>query len=155
LAAGIFPASKDRGGAPRAPQSEASAGPPERKSVSIGILLARLVALALCALGLGAIAAPVPSSKGYGLPQTDPAALTFIRAMGVRDLALGIILGALSKPGSRAGLTVAVAASSLVALGDFTLVAPSATPAARTALKVHGSGIIGLSLLVAILRTGR
>jgi hypothetical protein len=75
--------------------------------------------------------------------------------MGVRDLVLGIIVGALARSESRDGLTIAVAASTLVAAGDFALVAPSATPAARTALKVHGSGIVGLLLLWALLRSGR
>jgi len=111
--------------------------------------------LALCALGVGAMVAPRPSARGYGLPSSDPTALTFIRAMGARDLVLGLIVGALAKPESRPGLSATIAATTLVAAADFSLVAQSETPEARTALKVHGAGIAGLLVLWAILRSGR
>jgi hypothetical protein len=121
----------------------------------VGIFLARLLAFGLCALGVGALIAPKPSSRGYGLPSTDPDALTFIRAMGARDLVLGLIVGGLAKPGSRAGLNSAVAATALVAAADFALVAPSDTKESRSALLVHGSGVAGLFVLWMILRSGR
>lgn len=118
----------------------------------MGIVLARLFALALVALGIGAIAAPKPSSRGYGLPSDDSNALAFVRGMGVRDLVLGIIVARLAREDARKNLSAAVAASTLVAAGDFALVSRSATPEARTARIVHGSGVAALLVLWAILR---
>lgn len=118
-------------------------------------MLARLLALGLCAVGAGALFAPASSSRGYGLPSSDPAALALIRAMGVRDVVLGLIVGSLSNARSRDVLAGSIAATALVAAGDFSIVSQSETPEARTALKVHGGGIAGLLLLWAIVRAGR
>jgi hypothetical protein len=120
-----------------------------------GIAFARLAALALCTLGAGALVFPGPSSRGYGLPSNDPTAQAYVRATGLRDLVLGLILGALAGEDSRSGLTSAVAASTLVAAGDFALVSRSDTKEAKLATKVHGTGILGLLTLWAILRVGK
>jgi hypothetical protein len=121
----------------------------------MGLSLARLVALAFCALGVGALFAPKPSSRGYGLPSDDPTALALIRAMGARDLALGLVVAALARKESRAGLTSTIAVSALVAAADFSLVVPNETVEAQRALVLHGSGVAGLLFIWALLRSGR
>jgi hypothetical protein len=123
--------------------------------VSAGIWFARVVAAGLLAIGAGAVVAPKPSSRGYGMPSDDPVALAFVRAMGTRDIALGLIVAALCRPDARTGLTAAIGATALVAGTDFALVAGSEAPEAERALFVHGGGVAALALLWVLLRGGR
>jgi hypothetical protein len=120
-----------------------------------GILLGRLVAFGLLAIGAGATLAPAASARGYGIPSEDPATLAYVRGLGVRDVALGLILGALAFPESRPALATAVGASALVAAADFSLVSRFGDGTLRLPRLVHGAGTLGLIGLWIALRAGK
>ncbi len=77
-------------------------------------------ALAFLGIGAGAVLAPRFSAGQYGLPGTDPTALAFVRATGVRDALLGGLI--LASLGDRAALRRTLAWSSLVGLADAGIV---------------------------------
>ena len=119
----------------------------------IGLAITALVALGLIGIGVGALVAPRPSSQQYGIASDDTRALAFIRAMGVRDLVLGVLLLILAAAGRRDLLAWGMAATAAIALVDFALVsAAGARTAARTLHAVGGIGVLVAALVIA---TGR
>ena len=67
------------------------------------IFLSAIVALSLVAIGAGAIVAPRMFAMQYGIELDDPRALGFLRAMGVRDLAIGVLFVESAKSAGSAG----------------------------------------------------
>ncbi len=120
-----------------------------------GILLGRFVAFGLLAIGAGAALAPGASARGYGIPSDDPATLAYVRGLGVRDIALGLILGSLAFPESRPALASAVGASALVAAADFSLVSRFGDRTLPLPRLVHGAGTVALIGLWFALRAGK
>ncbi len=110
----------------------------------IGTILAYAAATAFISLGLGALAAPKTSSRQYGLATDDEDALAYVRALGVRDLVLGLALFAFSL--AREGNAAAIVAEfgALIGFSDFLIVAARRGNAARRNLVIHGAGTIGL-----------
>jgi hypothetical protein len=88
----------------------------------VGWLLSVVVALGLTAVGVTALVAPRASATQYGIVVDDPRAFAFIRAMGVRDVVIGVLLGLLVEAGTRAALAWAISATSLIAVVDLALV---------------------------------
>ena len=130
----------------------------------IGWVLSVLVPLGLVAVGLAALVAPRTSSSHYGLVIDDPRALALIRAMGIRDVVIGILLALLALARARAALVWAMFAVAMVALLDLAVVtadrrAAAATGAAKRrfdrACCLHAAGAIGLLVAGAVLRAGR
>lgn len=125
------------------------------KSGVIGSTLSALVALAFVTLGAGSFVAPRALAGNYGLPVSDDTGVAYVRALGVRDLVLGLLTGAfLLARVPRGVLGVTVAFCALVGAGDFTLVATTPT-ANRKCLPIHGFGTVGLVVIWALLRRGR
>src|SRR5262245_47051800 len=123
----------------------------------IGWVLSILVPLALVALGAGALVAPRTASAQFGIVLDDPRALAFIRAMGVRDLALGILLALLALQRARDALAWGMFAVRLVALADFAVVTADHRPGAGGVDRsryLHAVGAIGLLVAGAVLRAG-
>jgi Domain of unknown function (DUF4267) len=113
----------------------------------LGLGLAGLAALALIGIGLGALLAPRFSSRQYGILLEDPRALAFIRAMGVRDGVIGVLLLLLAGAGRRELLAWALLATTAIAGVDFALVWRDRAPAAgprSTARLLHALGALGL-----------
>lgn len=110
----------------------------------IGTILAYAAATAFISLGLGALAAPKASSLQYGLATEDEDALAYVRALGVRDLVLGLALFAfsLAREGNAAAIVAELGA--LIGFSDFLIVASRRGNAARRNLVIHGAGTIGL-----------
>ncbi len=82
--------------------------------------LAAAFGAGLLGLGAGAILAPRWSAGQYGLPSDNPTSLALIRALGIRDIALGgAFLASLSNRRTLAALS---AWSTLVALTDAAVV---------------------------------
>jgi hypothetical protein len=100
------------------------------------------VAFCLCAIGVGALAAPLASSKQFGIPAEGAGGLAFIRAMGARDLVIGVLLLLLAAAGRRELLAWGLIASAAIACVDFAVV--SAAGARLSARLVHGLGGAGL-----------
>lgn len=128
----------------------------------IGMILCGVAALGLVGIGIGAIVAPAFSAGQYGIVVADPRALAYLRAMGARDLALGIVLALLMALGSPGLLAASVAACALVAIVDFAVVladphpgtAPPAVPRGLS-LSLHGGGAIGLLATAVLVALGR
>ncbi len=121
----------------------------------IGSTLSTLVALAFVGLGAGSFVAPHALAKNYGLPISDATGVAYVRALGMRDLVLGLLVGAFlvaRVPRGVLGITIALCA--LVGAGDFTLVATT-SGANRKGLPIHGAGTAGLIVIWAFLRGGR
>ena len=120
----------------------------------IGMTLAVLGALAFLAIGVAALVAPKMSSEQYGLPSSEPFALAFVRALGVRDLVLGLIVLFFVVGGSRGAASAVLAVCVLVALADGLLVYRERGTSALKSLITHGVGGIALLVAWAALRAG-
>ena len=120
----------------------------------IGLVLTGLVALGWLGIGVGALAAPRAASRQYGIVIDDVRSLAFIRAMGVRDLVIGVLVLLLASTGRQGLLALGMAASAAIALLDFAVVSGdrAARPNARL---VHGGGAIALLVAALVIATGR
>lgn len=120
----------------------------------IGSVFAGLGGLAFLALGIGALIAPGYSSTQYGLPTTDRTALALIRAIGARDLVLGIVVLLLLASRDRGAVGLVLAVSVLAAVGDATAVATGRSDAGPRQLAVHIGGAAALLVAWATIRSG-
>ena len=125
----------------------------------LGSVLSALVFLALVAVGVVALVAPRFSASQYGIVIDDPRALALIRAMGVRDVAIGALIALLALTGAREALVWAMFATAPVALIDLALVAADRRTAGTghrldRSCALHAAGAIGLLVTAAILRAG-
>src|SRR4030095_14235982 len=102
--------------------------------------------IALGLLGIGALAllAPRLSARQYGIVLDDARALAFIRAMGVRDVVLGVLLLLLASAERRDLLALGVVASAAVAAVDFVVVSRDRPPPPARARLLHAGGALGL-----------
>lgn len=128
----------------------------------IGMMLCGVATLGLLGIGMGAIVAPAFSSGQYGIVVADARALAYLRAMGARDLVLGIVLVLLMALGSSALLAASVAACALVAIVDFAVVFADRRPATAQpgmprslSLTLHAGGAIGLLAASVMVALGR
>ena len=114
----------------------------------IGSALSALVALAFIALGIGSYVAPKKLAENYGLPISSATEIAYLRALGTRDLVLGLLVARfLLAAESRGALRSTIAVSAIVAAADFSAVFGVRRAAAKQALAIHGSGIVGLLLI--------
>jgi hypothetical protein len=119
----------------------------------IGLALTGLVALGLIAIAVGALVAPRASSRQYGIPLDDPRALAVLRAMGARDLVIGLLLLLLAGAGRRDLLAWGVAVSAAIALVDLVVV--SRAGAGTRARALHAGGALGLLVAALVIAAGR
>jgi hypothetical protein len=110
----------------------------------IGSFLSALVALGFLALGAGAAVRPRALAAGYGVPADDGPQLAYVRAVGARDAALGLLVLSFLATRSRAPLRAVLGVSALVAASDFALVYGARGKAASPNLAIHGGGFAGL-----------
>jgi Domain of unknown function (DUF4267) len=124
----------------------------------IGQSLAMLAILALVAIGVGGLAAPGRASDEYGIVLDDPRALGLIRAMAVRDVVLGGLLGLLALTATREVLGWAMGLTALVAAVDLVVVTTDRSGTTSSAMNraslLHGGGLIGLLVAAGVLWTG-
>lgn len=128
----------------------------------IGMVLCGVAALGLLGIGIGAIVAPAFSAGQYGIVVADARALAYLRAMGARDLALGIVLALLMALGSPALLAASVAACALIAIVDCAVVLADPRPGTDpqtvprgVSLTLHAGGAIGLLATAVLVALGR
>jgi len=128
----------------------------------VGWCLAAGGILSLLAIGIGALLIPRTASAQYGIVLDDPRALAFVRAMGVRDLSLGLVLGVLAARADRAGLGWAMLALMPVALLDLAVVSADQRAVQRGhspgtgawARVLHAAGVVGLLVAAMALFAG-
>lgn len=91
-------------------------------ATSLGLASAGLCAVSF--LGIGASAFPLPDllAKIYGTPIADAAGTALIRALALRDIALGLALAVHVVRGQGGAAAVLLAVTALVAVVDFGLV---------------------------------
>ncbi len=88
-------------------------------SGSVPAVLADIAGAGLLAVGALGVIFPAPLAQSFGMPLEDRAAAVFVRATGVRDLALGAVVLAASLRGAGGVLLVAVIACLAISLADF------------------------------------
>lgn len=121
----------------------------------IGSIVAGLGGCAFFCIGILALLAPGISSEQYGLPTTDRTALALIRAVGARDLVLGIIVLLLLAARNRAALELVLGVSILAAAGDAAAVTAGRSDAGPRQLAVHAGGAAALFVAWRLVRSGR
>jgi hypothetical protein len=124
----------------------------------IGWFLATLVIAGLIAIGLAGVLTPRRASAQYGIVLDDARALGLIRAMAVRDLVIGGLLGMMALAATRDALGWAMCLTALIAAVDLLVVTEdrSATSRSRTdrATALHGGGAVGLLVAGGVLLAG-
>lgn len=123
----------------------------------IGWLLVGLVVSGLLGIGTLAVVAPRSSAAQYGIVVDDPRALAFIRAMGMRDVVIGLLLGLLAASRSRALVAWGLYAATLIAILDFVVVTMDGRPVVERGVParvLHAAGAIGLAIAGAVVHAG-
>lgn len=92
-------------------------------------------------LGLLFVARPDLGAGIYGVPGHDPATIVYLRAVGCRDLALAAYLFGLAVVGQVRALTIVLAATIVIPLGDIALLYRSGTGHAVPYL-LHGASLL-------------
>jgi hypothetical protein len=127
----------------------------------LGWALSAVIIISLVVVGFGALGAPRRWAALYGIVLDDRRALAFIRAMGVRDLVIGGLLGVIAYQRARTGLGWGLFLTAVVALADYIVVAAdrrAATPGSRAHTRdtrvLHATGAAGLVVTACLLLAG-
>jgi hypothetical protein len=105
-------------------------------------------------IGVVFLASPGPAAAFYGVPSHDREALLYVRAVGLRDLALASYLLGLTLKGQHRALSIVLAGTILIPVGDILLLASAGGQAAHYLL--HGaSALCFAALALWSHRTGR
>ena len=109
----------------------------------IGMILALLGATAFIAIGTAALVAPKTSSEQYGLPSTERYALSLVRALGARDLVLGLILLGLVLGKANFAILLTLSLSAVIAIIDASIVNRERGADGRKSVLTHTIGALG------------
>ena len=128
----------------------------------LGSFLSAVVIISLLAIGCGGIVAPRIGAAQYGIVLDDRRSLAFLRAMAVRDLVIGGLLGLLALRASREALGWGMGISVVVAALDFVLVVadrrtalhPAPVGTRMAAPVLHAAGAAALVGTAAVLIAG-
>jgi uncharacterized protein YjeT (DUF2065 family) len=109
------------------------------------------IAIVLVIIGLYALAAPHALSRGYGVLADGHDAHGYVRATGIRDVALGVLLGATAYFHSLPLLIVFAAVGIVVSIADFAIVWHHGHERRfHAAHGIHASGIVAFVLIIAM-----
>ncbi len=115
------------------------------------ILLAYLAGIGLVAVGIGALLRPAGLAHSYGLPVESPNGLSFVRAAGVRDIVLGLILIAAAYLQNVDQIIVVVAAGLVLSLADFTIAFAGNGGRIHRQHVTHAGGAIAFAVILVML----
>jgi hypothetical protein len=119
--------------------------------MSLVLLLGWIVAAVLAVVGLVALIFPQTLARHYGVAAEGHAAAGFVRATGIRDLALGGILAATVYIGNLPLIVVFAIAGIAVSCADlFIAWHHGHERRVRTAHAIHASGIAAFILILAM-----
>jgi hypothetical protein len=107
-----------------------------------------IVALALVIVGIVALAAPHRMAHAYGLPLDGNSSRGFARATGIRDVAIGVALGAAVYYRDVPLLVVLAAAGVILSLTDLAIAAHAGGWKLRREHGVHAAGVIAFVLVL-------
>ncbi len=113
-------------------------------------LLGWAIAIVLVVLGAYALVAPHPLARQYGVSAEGHAAAGFVRATGIRDIAVGVVLGAAAYFHAVALLVVIAAAGIAVSIVDFWIVWHHGHRRLHPAHGVHAAGVVAFVLILAM-----
>ena len=112
--------------------------------------LAWTIAVVLILVGLYAFANPQELARRYGVAARGRDAAAFVRATGIRDIALGVVLAAVAYVHALALLIVIAAMGLIVSLADFRIVSHHGEHRQHAAHAIHASGIVAFILVIAM-----
>ncbi len=119
--------------------------------ITVLFYLAWVIAIVLVAVGIYAMLAPHPLARRYGVTAHTPDAAAFVRATGIRDVALGVVLGATAYVRFLPLLVVLAVAGIAVSIVDFLIVLHHhETKRHHAAHAIHASGIVAFVLVLAM-----
>ncbi len=119
--------------------------------ITVLFYLAWVIAIVLVAVGIYALWAPHPLARRYGVTAHTPDAAAFVRATGIRDIALGVVLGATAYVRYLPLLVVLAAAGIAVSIADFFIaLRHHETKKHHAAHAIHASGIVAFVLILAM-----
>ena len=97
-------------------------------------------------LGVLCLLAPAAAARLFGLEADAPAALFYVRAIGLRDAALALYLFGLALAGRRRALTIVALGTLIIPLGDMLLLAASGAGGPLNYL-LHGASLLCFAAL--------
>jgi predicted Na+-dependent transporter len=112
--------------------------------------LAWIIAVVLVAIGIYALVRPDDLARRYGVPAEKREAGAYVRAAGVRDIALGVVLAATAYFHSLPLLVVFAVVGIVVSIADLGIVHQHGRPPHHAAHAIHGSGIIAFILVLSM-----
>lgn len=113
-------------------------------------IVAYLVALALAAIGAAGLGFPRGAARWYGLTADGDSAHAFVRAAALRDLAIGVVLGAAAYFHDVAVTIVVAIAGIVLAIGDFAIAYHASGRRVRREHASHFAGALAFALVLAM-----
>ena len=115
------------------------------------IYVAWIIAIVLVAIGLYALLAPHSVARHYGVRVEGERETAYVRATGIRDVAIGVVLAATAYLHVLPLLIVVAAVGIIVSIGDLWVVARHGGHGrVHPAHAVHASGIVAFVLVIAM-----
>ncbi len=119
--------------------------------IAVLFYLAWVIAIVLVAVGIYAMLDPYGLAHRYGVTAHTPDAAAFVRATGIRDAALGVVLGATAYVRFVPLLVVLAVAGIAVSIADLWIVSRHRqTKRHHAAHAIHASGIVAFLLVLAM-----
>jgi hypothetical protein len=119
--------------------------------MSVVYYLAWAIAVILVLVGLYALAMPHELARRYGVSTHGHDAAAFVRATGIRDIALGVILGAAAYLHALVLLVILGVMGVIVSIADFRIVSHhGGTQRHHAAHAIHASGVVAFVLVIAM-----
>jgi hypothetical protein len=113
--------------------------------------LAWFIAIVLVAVGLYGLIAPQHLARQYGVATHGHDAAGWVRATGIRDVALGVALGATAYLHAVVLLIVLAIMGIVVSIADFRIVSHhGGEHKHHTARAIHASGVMAFILVLAM-----
>jgi hypothetical protein len=109
-----------------------------------------LVALALIAVGIVALAAPHAVTRGYGIHVEGLESHGYVRATGIRDLVIGVVLAIVVYLQDFPLIVVLAAAGIVLSVADFFIAYHAGGKRLHRAHGFHAAGALAFVLVLAM-----
>ena len=119
--------------------------------MTAAIYLGWAIAIVLIIVGVWALVSPHTLSREYGVQVEGHEAAGFVRATGIRDVAIGIVLAATAYLHLLGLLAIVAAVGIAVSIGDLWVVSQhGGLRRFHRAHAIHASGVVAFILVVAM-----